>query len=206
MIDDTDTNLKNKKLVATDENPDPITGEPGAHPVGTGAGAILGGAAAGAAAGTLTGGPVGTVVGIVAGAIAGGLGGKAVAESVNPTAEDAYWRENHLKQPYYDKNYTYEDYQGAYRTGYEGYSRHAKTGKKFDDIEADLQRDYEKNRGQSRLEWERAREASRSAWMRLEKPANQGTENRNLSNTDSRAAQELRDIEDKPRSQRQRTC
>ena len=36
-----------------DANRDPITNEPGAHPVGTGVGAALGGAAAGAAAGVL---------------------------------------------------------------------------------------------------------------------------------------------------------
>ena len=61
-------------------NLDPITNAPGAHPVGTGVGA-MGGAAAGAAAGAF-GGPVGAVVGGVVGAVAGGLGGKAVAESV----------------------------------------------------------------------------------------------------------------------------
>ena len=61
-----------------DANRDPITNEPGAHPVGTGVGAALGGAAAGAAAGAF-GGPVGAVVGGVAGAVAGGLAGKAAA-------------------------------------------------------------------------------------------------------------------------------
>src|SRR4029077_18614744 len=39
----------------TDSNPDPITGEPGAHPVGTGVGAALAGAAAGAAGGLVGG-------------------------------------------------------------------------------------------------------------------------------------------------------
>ena len=39
-----------------DLNEDPITGEPGSHPVGTGLGAA-GGAAAGAALGTAVGGP-----------------------------------------------------------------------------------------------------------------------------------------------------
>ena len=45
----------------TDANRDPITDALGAHPVGTGVGALLGGAAAGAATGTVAG-PVGTVV------------------------------------------------------------------------------------------------------------------------------------------------
>ena len=72
-------------------NRDPITGAPGAHPVGVGlgaaAGGIAGGIAAGAAVGTVAAGPVGTVVGAAVGAIAGGLGGKAVAEHFDPTVE-----------------------------------------------------------------------------------------------------------------------
>jgi hypothetical protein len=66
-------------------NLDPITGAPGAHPVGVGLGAAVGGIAAGAAAGTVAAGPLGTVVGAAVGAVAGGLGGKAVAEHFDPT-------------------------------------------------------------------------------------------------------------------------
>ena len=51
----------------TDANRDPITGAPGAHPVGTGVGAAAGGAAAGAAIGTVAG-PIGTAIGMAAGA------------------------------------------------------------------------------------------------------------------------------------------
>ena len=76
-----------------DANPDAITGEPGSHPVGAGLGAAAGGAAAGAAAGVV-GGPVGAAVGAVVGGIAGGLAGKGVAEQIDPTQEDAYWRAN----------------------------------------------------------------------------------------------------------------
>jgi uncharacterized protein (TIGR02271 family) len=67
------------------ENPnrDPITREPGSHPVGTGSGALVGGAA-GAALGAPAG-PVGSAVGAGVGAVAGGLGGKAAGEAMNPT-------------------------------------------------------------------------------------------------------------------------
>ena len=57
-------------------NPDAITGAPGSHPLGTGAGAA-GGGLAGAAIGTFAG-PVGAVAGAVIGAVAGGLAGKAL--------------------------------------------------------------------------------------------------------------------------------
>ena len=64
-------------------NPDPLTGAPGAHPVGTGLGAVSG-AAAGASIGAAAG-PVGAAVGTLVGAVAGALAGKGAAEAVNPT-------------------------------------------------------------------------------------------------------------------------
>jgi len=73
----------NSKKKTENPNRDPITCEPGSHPVGTGAGALAGGAA-GAAAGAAAG-PVGAGVGAAAGAVIGGLGGKAVGEKFNPT-------------------------------------------------------------------------------------------------------------------------
>src|SRR3954471_3680807 len=124
-------------------NRDPITGAPGAHPVGTGVGAAAGGAAAGAAIGSVAG-PVGTAVGIVAGAVAGGLAGKGVAEKIDPTVEDAYWRENYSKRNYVDRGASYEVYRPAYRLGYESRSKYQ--GKRYEEVESDLQREYERSR------------------------------------------------------------
>ncbi|HYG23811.1 MAG TPA: PRC and DUF2382 domain-containing protein [Verrucomicrobiae bacterium] len=160
-----------------DENRDPISGAPGAHPVGTGLGAAAGGAAggagaaalAGAAAGTGIGGPIGTVAGAAVGAVAGGLIGKGIAERVNPTQEDAYWREQYQREPYYNKDYTYDDYQGAYRTGYEGWGLYGSQGRTYDQAEPDLRREYEKNYGKSRLSWDQARHATRAAWSRFDR-------------------------------------
>jgi hypothetical protein len=149
----------------TDANRDPITGAPGAHPVGAGVGAA-GGAAAGAAIGSI-GGPVGAGVGLVAGGIVGGLAGKGVAEKIDPTVEDAYWREEYSNRPYVEQGARYEDYQPAYRTGYEGYTRHA--GKTYDEVEADLQRDYERSKGNTSVGWEKAKYATRDAWHRVER-------------------------------------
>ncbi|HYE33252.1 MAG TPA: hypothetical protein VEH27_17625 [Methylomirabilota bacterium] len=149
-----------------DANRDPITGAPGAHPVGTGLGAG-GGGAAGAAIGAAVAGPVGAAVGLAAGAIAGGIAGKGAAEAVNPTVEDAYWRENYNRGDWYDRNYTYDDYSPAFRTGYEGYSRYQ--GKTFEQVEPSLQSDYERVKGKSRLGWENAKGATRAAWHRVER-------------------------------------
>lgn len=150
---------------SNDMNRDPITGTPGAHPVGTGVGAAAGGAA-GAAIGMVAG-PVGAVAGAVVGAVVGGLAGKGVAEGVNPTAEDAYWRDQYVREPYYSTERSYDEYSPAYRTGYEGRSQHA--GRTFEEAEPELRRSYEANRGNSRLEWADARDASRAAWHRVER-------------------------------------
>ena len=78
------TNTNTYANTAGSPNRDPLSGELGAHPIGTGVGAAAGGVAAGAAVGSVAG-PVGTVVGAAVGAVAGGLAGKGVAEKVDPT-------------------------------------------------------------------------------------------------------------------------
>jgi hypothetical protein len=144
-------------------NRDPITGAPGAHPVGTGVGAA-GGGAAGAAIGSVAG-PVGTLVGAAVGAVAGGLAGKGVAEMVDPTIEEAYWRENYTSRPYYSRDYSFDDYGPAYRYGLDNYARYP--GKRFEDVESDLSRDWQRAKGKSRLAWENAKDATHDAWKRV---------------------------------------
>lgn len=146
-------------------NRDPITGAPGAHPVGVGLGAAAGGIAAGAAAGTLAAGPIGTVLGAAAGAIAGGLGGKAVAEHFDPTIEERHWRGSFDREPYYRNGMTYEDYAPAYKIGAEARGRYGDAS--FEDVEDDLANDYQRARGESRLEWDHAKDATRAAWTRV---------------------------------------
>lgn len=154
----------NETTMDRDANRDPITGAPGAHPVGTGIGAAVGGAAAGAAAGTVVG-PVGTVIGAAIGAVIGGLAGKRVAESVDPTAEDAYWRDNYKDQPYVDSSNDYEYYRPAYDYGVDAYSRYP--GRSFDDVESDLALGWGNARGTSNMDWPKARSATRDAWTRV---------------------------------------
>lgn len=146
-------------------NPDPITGAPGSHPVGTGIGAAAGGAAAGAAVGTVAG-PVGTIAGAAVGAVIGGLAGKGIAEKIDPTREDAYWRENHARQSY-ARGRVYDAYAPAYRVGYEGYGKYGAAGKTFEESETDLRLAYEEQ-GVA-LDWEEARPATRAAWSRFDR-------------------------------------
>jgi hypothetical protein len=144
-------------------NKDPITGAPGAHPVGVGVGAAAGGMAAGAAVGTVAG-PVGTAVGAAVGAIVGGLAGKSVAELVDPTLEDAYWRENFGSRPYVSPGASFDDYGPAFRYGVDAFNR--QEGRTFSEAETDLSAGWHAARRDSTLEWDDARHATRDAWQR----------------------------------------
>lgn len=155
------------KVAANEEdlNRDPITGTPGAHPLGTGAGAASGGAA-GAAVGMALGGPVGSVIGAAVGAVAGGLAGKGAAEAVNPTAEESYWREGYERQPFYVKDKPYEYYAPGFRAGWEGRVRH--DGRKFEEAENDLAADYNHSKTEIQPDWQTVRPAARAAWDRVD--------------------------------------
>lgn len=146
-----------------DLNRDPITDEPGAHPVGTGVGAA-GGAMAGAAAGAI-GGPVGMAVGGVVGAVVGGLAGKAAAEAVNPTAEEAHWRDNYTKEPYYQSGRSFDDYGPAYRLGVDSRTQYQD---EWTAVEPRLASEWESNRGNSTLNWSDASPAARAGWDRAD--------------------------------------
>lgn len=136
------------------------------HPVGTGAGALAGGFA-GAAAGTAVAGPVGTLIGAAAGAVAGGAMGRSAAELIDPSAEDDYWREAYLREPYYAEGRSYDYYGPAYRAGYEGRARYH--DQHFDDVEHDLAGAYARYRAEHGAEWPEVRDAARSAWDRADR-------------------------------------
>jgi Glycine zipper len=167
-----DTKRSESRAAKLDENRDPLSGERGAHPVGTGVGAAAGGLAAGAATGAAVGtvaGPIGTAVGTAigaaVGAVTGGLAGKAVAEHIDPTIEHDYWRNNYSKRPYAETGVDYDQYGPAYQYGWESQAHHE--GKKFDEVESHLARDWDRVRGSSKLGWAHAKPAVRDSWERV---------------------------------------
>jgi len=137
------------------------------HVVGTGTGAIAG-AVAGGAVGALAG-PIGMAAGAVVGSMLGGGAGNSLAEVVNPTVYADYWKEKYLAAPYYQAGRPWADYQPAYDLGYSAYTSHR--GKDFDDIEAELQADWDATRGNSKLAWVDARGAVHDGWSYVERGA-----------------------------------
>ena len=123
-----------------DANRDPISGAPGAHPIGTGVGAAVG-------------------------AVVGGLTGKGIAEAIDPTQEDAYWRDNYSERPYVEQGSSYDNYGPAYGFGVEAFSRYP--GRAFDEMEPEMSERWGAASGSSSLAWDRARPAARDAWDRV---------------------------------------
>lgn len=146
-----------------DMNPDPITGAPGAHPVGVGIGGT-GGAIVGSAIGSLLG-PIGTLVGGAVGTVAGAAVGKASAERMDPTGEADYWRTEYASRPYYDRAYKYEDYAPAYSYGDE---LRATSGMTAWD-ESNAREGWDKVKAESKLGWDKAKDAVRDAFDRSDR-------------------------------------
>ena len=162
------TDIMTKKTVANenDVNRDPLSGATGSHPLGTGAGAVSGGIA-GAAVGIAMGGPIGGVIGAAVGAVTGGLAGKSAAEAVNPTAEEQFWKETYIREPYYASGRAFEYYAPAFRAGWEGRVRH--DGRSFEAAEPDLQAAYNSTKSELDPQWHDVRPAALAAWVRADR-------------------------------------
>jgi uncharacterized protein (TIGR02271 family) len=82
---------------------------------------------------------------------------------IDPTAEDTYWRENYKTRSYAEGS-TYDEYQPAYRMGWESSQRYK--GHTFDQAETNLKTDWERAKGKSKLSWDKAKFAVKDAWDR----------------------------------------
>src|SRR5437763_4016690 len=92
-------------------------------------------------------------------------GGKAnQTGAVDREKEAAYWREQHPKQSY-AKNYSYEQFEHAYRTGYDTFFKYP--GKTFDEVEDTVAADYEEAKPGSALPWDTVRPAASSDFESL---------------------------------------
>jgi uncharacterized protein YcfJ len=135
------------------------------HSIGEGTGAVAGGIT-GAAVGSAVG-PVGTVVGAIVGGAVGAKAGDSVAEAINPTDYDRHFESSYREAPYYSANREWSDYQPAYRYGYDTYGQYR--GQRFEDVEPQLERDWETSKANSRLAWNEARGAVKEGWHHIER-------------------------------------
>lgn len=83
---------------------------------------------------------------------------------VEPFGDSSYWNQQFKREPYYAEGESYNDYEAAYKGGYEARQRHPDVD--FSAAEEQIRREWEANKGASKLAWDRARLAALRAWER----------------------------------------
>ena len=88
--------------------------------------------------------------------------------NIDRSKYDTNFRNSYQSASYYDKARTWDDYSPAYDYAYQ-----SKTGnyadRKFDDVENDLERGWDKAKANSGLMWNQARDAVRDGWHFIER-------------------------------------
>jgi hypothetical protein len=80
--------------------------------------------------------------------------------------EDAYWKTNFKSRPYAtEQNREYDYYRPGYRYGFESANRYQ--GRTWDDVEADLERDWDRYEYRNQSTWQQMKNAIRDAWDRV---------------------------------------
>ena len=101
-----------------------------------------------------------------------------VAEFVNPTDYEDYWRSHFYGALYYVSGCVWKDYRPAYRLGYDAYfSNH---GRKFEEVESEIARGWETVKDASQLTWSQAKPAVRDGWLFVESAVTGSTASRSI--------------------------
>ena len=90
-----------------------------------------------------------------------------MAEAVNPTEYNTYFEKSYKSAPYYVSGSEWRDYQPAYKYGYDTYGQYA--GRKFEDVQNELERNWDSAKANSRLAWNEAKGAVRDGWHHIER-------------------------------------
>ena len=95
----------------------------------------------------------------------GGLAGKGVAESIDPTVEDAYWRDNYASRPYADTDWPTTNIAPLISTvGNPGQP----SFQSWDQAERELEQGWHNAKYKTKLGWDKAKLAARDAWERVD--------------------------------------
>ena len=129
------------------------------------------GAGAGAAMG-MVGGPVGMVVGALAGAAGGWWAMDKLTEEMDTYGEeDERWcRAHYERQENLLADQAYDEVRPAYVYGHLAAANPALSGRRFAEVERDLERDWNAGLAARYGEWPRARRYAQAAYERRMKP------------------------------------
>ena len=77
------------------------------------------------------------------------------------------FQQSYEKAPYYRDGQSWQDYEPAYKYGYDQYA--SATGRKWEEVKSELEQGWDKAKGESRMAWEQAKDAVRAGWDRVER-------------------------------------
>ncbi|HSC28537.1 MAG TPA: hypothetical protein VLD67_14760 [Vicinamibacterales bacterium] len=88
------------------------------------------------------------------------------------TTEDEYWQDNYQSRPYVEFG-DYGYYKPAYRYGYDAAIRYR--GRQWEDVELELERDWDSHGQRRQSTWLQMKDAVRDAWNHVTGGAQVGT-------------------------------
>ncbi|HVX83251.1 MAG TPA: hypothetical protein VH253_00395 [Phycisphaerae bacterium] len=149
---------------------DPLAGCPGCHPLGTAIGAAIGGVIGAALLALAIGAfippffaAIAASIGALVGAFAGTFAGRHVAESLNPSTQEHYFRSHFATRPYVHPGDHFDDFREAYAFGI--LTRQQHEAETFDEAEPTLHVQWDQEH--HRLPWAKACPAVCDAWDHL---------------------------------------
>jgi hypothetical protein len=95
-----------------------------------------------------------------------GAGDADAARAGECDLDEAFYLSIFRDAPYFSSGRNWRDYAPAYRYGHA--ARAGRGAQRFEDVEAELARDWDKMRADSRLLWAEARYAVRDAWQHVD--------------------------------------
>jgi hypothetical protein len=85
--------------------------------------------------------------------------------SGNWSRDQDWWRDNFQNRPYVNVDRRFEDYEPAYRYGYESASRFR--GRSWNEVEPELRTGWDRFEGRGHSTWENIKDAVRDAWEKI---------------------------------------
>ncbi|MCI0446042.1 hypothetical protein L0152_22855 [bacterium] len=100
----------------------------------------------------------------------GGLAPKSATQAIDLSVEEAYWKEKYKTRPYYSESREYDDYAIAFHYGWESAAKPENAGRKFEEIEPELERNWSSYTGSNKNTWQDFKDAIRDAYDRIRWP------------------------------------
>jgi hypothetical protein len=92
------------------------------------------------------------------------------ANAINLSEEEAYWKEKYKTLAYYNEGREYDDYALAFHYGWESAAKAENAGRKFEEIEPELERNWSSYTGSNKNTWQDFKDAVRDAYDRIRWP------------------------------------